>query len=213
MTQASDGVAGAGNGEGATLFEVSWEVCNQVGGIYQVLRSKAQPMVARWGDRYVCVGPYEGAKANLEFEAAHPKGWLGRVVEELGSQGLKVHCGRWLIPGRPWTLLIEHWQGSDRLARAKYLLWADHGISLPAQDWMIDGVVSFADAVQRVLESASGQAGAGRIVAHFHEWLGGLAIPAIRKRNLGIATVFTTHATLLGRYIASSREDFYERLA
>jgi glycogen(starch) synthase len=34
----------------------------------------------------------------------------------------------------------------------------------------------------------------------------------VRHMGLPVATVFTTHATLLGRYIASSEEGFYDRL-
>ncbi len=59
-------------GGGAVLFEFAWEVCNQVGGIYQVIRSKAPSMIERWGDRYCLVGPYDAGKAQLEFEPTRP---------------------------------------------------------------------------------------------------------------------------------------------
>ena len=80
--------------------------------------------------------------------------------------------------------------------------------------------MSFADAVRRLLEAIAEHRPYAQVrpstpqpmLAHFHEWLGGLTIPMLRKRNLPIATVFTTHATLLGRYIASSRDDFYDQL-
>jgi glycogen synthase len=205
---------------GPMLFEVSWEVCNQVGGIYQVIRSKAPLMVQRWGDRYCCIGPWDPSKAAVEFEEGKPTGGMARALQHLRDQGLIVHYGRWLVPGRPRVLLIEHGLPADRLGPVKYQLWADHGIETPTQDWLIDGVVSFADAVRRVLEALAEHRPYAQVrpthpqplLAHFHEWLGGLAIPMIRRRNLPIATVFTTHATLLGRYIASSREDFYDQL-
>ncbi|MBS0197378.1 MAG: glycogen synthase [Planctomycetes bacterium] len=205
---------------GPVLFEVAWEVCNQVGGIYQVLRSKAPLMVQRWAERYCLIGPYEPKSAAVEFEEMKPVGWIGRAVQTLRDQGLMVHYGRWLVPGRPRVLLIEHWQGHERLAEAKHRLWVDHAISTPGQDHLIDGVVSFADACQRLFAAlCEARAAGGRpaaanapIVGHFHEWMGGLAIPTIRHRNLPVAMVFTTHATLLGRYIASSRDDFYDQL-
>lgn len=204
---------------GPHLFEVSWETCNQVGGIYQVIRSKAPLMTQRWGEHYCLVGPYEKGKATLEFEPARAVGWLGRAIEELDKQGHKVHYGRWLVPGRPRVVLLEYGLSNDRLAQVKYQLWADHGIESPGNDWLIDQVVAFTEAVRRFFEAVCEQrgpsmagGGGGSLIAHFHEWLGGLAIPMIRRMRLPIATVFTTHATLLGRYIASSRQDFYDQL-
>ncbi len=209
---------------GPLLLEVSTEVCNQVGGIYQVIRSKAPLMTQRWGERYCLIGPWEGAKAQVEFEHAPAAGWLASALEELQAAGLRVHHGRWMVPGRPRTLLIEHWQGWEALNVAKFRLFADHGIDTPGDDGLINFVVSFADAVRRLVAvlhthrersiARGGLAGddAGPIVAHFHEWLGGLAIPMIRKDNTPIATVFTTHATQLGRCLASTVDDFYDRL-
>lgn len=199
------------------LFEVSTEVCNQVGGIYQVIRSKAPLMTQRWGDRYCLIGPWEGAKAQVEFEDEPAAGRLGEALRELREAGLVVHHGRWMVPGRPRVLLLEHWQGWDKLNEVKFRLWSEHGLSIPGDDGLVNFVVSFADAVRRVLEAIvrhQPQAGRadGGVIAHFHEWLGGLAIPMIRRQRLPIATVFTTHATLLGRYLASSIDDFYDRL-
>lgn len=203
---------------GPLLLEIAWEVCNQVGGIYQVVRSKVPLMVQRWADRYCLIGPYEPSKAALEFEEVRPGGSFARAIEKLRGEGLSVRYGRWLVPGRPRVMLIEHALPQDRLAALKYYLFADHAISTPAGDALVDSVVSFADAARRLIEalvetrSAGPTRRAGTIIAHFHEWMGGLAIPEIRRRKLPVATVFTTHATLLGRYIAGSRPDFYDQL-
>jgi glycogen(starch) synthase len=216
----ADGAAARPAAPGPMLFEVSTEVCNQVGGIYQVLRSKAPLMVQRWGDRYCLIGPWEPSKAVVEFEEAKPTGWVARALQQLKDQGLNVHYGRWLVPGRPRVMLLEHGLPPDKLGVIKYQFWADHGIETPGQDWLVDQVVSFADAVRRLLEALAEHRPYAQVrpsnpqpmLAHFHEWLGGLAIPLLRKRRLPVATVFTTHATLLGRYIASSRDDFYDQL-
>jgi glycogen(starch) synthase len=209
--------------QGPLLFEVAWEVCNQVGGIYQVLRSKAPLMVQRWADRYCLIGPYEAKSAAVEFEEVKPAAWIAKAIAQLREQGLIVRYGRWMVPGRPRVMLIEHWQGHERLNDAKYRYWNHHGIDMPQQDGLIDPVVTFADAVTRLLETlcehrtayakVNWASNAAPIVAHFHEWMGGLAIPEIRRRNLPVSIVFTTHATILGRYIASSRENFYDQLA
>jgi len=207
------------------MVEVAWETCNQVGGIYQVLKSKAPLMVQRWGERYCMIGPYNAQSAALEFEETTPTGWIGRAVQALKAEGLSVRHGRWMISGKPRTLLIEHWQGSDSLSQTKFRLWNDHKISFPSGDGLIDGVVSFSDAVRRVFEklvehATSGPTHAGvpagqrpPILGHFHEWMGGLAIPMIRHQQLPVGMIFQTHATLLGRYMASGDEWFYDRLA
>lgn len=201
---------------GPMLFEISTEVCNQVGGIYQVIRSKAPLMVQRWGERYCCVGPWEPAKANVEFEEIKPTGWIARALDRLREQGLIVHYGRWLVPGRPRVMLLEYWLSPERLAQVKYKLWEEHGLETPGQDGLVDMVVCFAEACRRLFEALCEQRGPSKsgapLLAHFHEWLGGLAIPLIRRQGLAVATVFTTHATILGRYIASSRDDFYDQL-
>lgn len=194
----------------AMLFEVAWEVCNQVGGIYQVLRSKAATFVEKWKDNYCVVGPYVGAKAALEFEPTTPTGWMAQVISSLKDEGLTVHHGRWLIPGNPRALLIEHALPEKRLNEVKYRLWKDHGIESPATDFYIDGAISFGDGVRRLMEKLA--ADNRRIIAHCHEWQGGLALPMLRTQKLPLALVFTTHATLLGRYLASAEEGFYERL-
>ena len=208
---------------GAYLFEVAWEVCNQVGGIYQVIRSKVPLMTDRWGDHYCLVGPWVEGKATLEFEEVKAQGWIGRAIDSLREQGLVVRHGRWLVPGRPRALLIEYWLQPDKLGEAKYRFWTDHGIETPSGDRLIDEVVMFGDACRRLFEALAEHRAAGTpgrpkptgqktIIAHFHEWMAGLAIPEIRKRKLPVATIFTTHATLLGRYMASSEHDFYDKL-
>jgi len=227
-----NGASGADHQEdaapGATmLFEVAWEVCNQVGGIYQVIRSKAPSMTERWGDRYCLVGPWVAHKAQLEFEETRPGSWIARALAALKEQGLTVHHGRWLVMGRPRVMLIEHGLSPERLGEVKYRLWQEHGIETPGDDALVNDVVSFAEASRRLLTMLSehrqqtpgtpsrhkGMAGPTPILAHFHEWMAGLAIPMLRRERAPVATIFTTHATLLGRYVASGDERFYDRLS
>jgi glycogen synthase len=200
---------------GGLLMEVAWEVCNPIGGIYQVIRSKAGSMVEKWGEHYLLVGPYNAQQAALEFEEAnHPDPRINRAIARLRTEGLNVRLGRWLIAGRPWTVLIDHWLGIEHLDRIKYRFFADNKISLPGGDGLIDGVVSFSDAVYR-LTSALAQLFTRDqpVIAHFHEWMGGACIPHLRHTQVPVGIIFTTHATLLGRYMASNDHDFYDRLA
>lgn len=194
------------------LFECAWEVCNQLGGIYQVLRSKCAAMVADWDDRYTVIGPWEPAQAAVEFSETEPDPAFRSVIESLAAEGIRVHHGRWLVDGRPRALLLEHWRGSEHLDRVKYRLWDHHRIPSPVGDPMLDGVVSFADAVRRLMECLAAALPDRPVLLHGHEWMGGLAIPMLRHDNTRCGLTFTTHATLLGRYIASGDERFYDHL-
>lgn len=201
---------------GSLLAEVGWEVCNPVGGIYQVLRSKAPTMVERWQNRYIMVGPYMGQRSDLELDTRRPTGWLAQVCEGLAEDGIKAHAGRWLVQGRPRALLLEHSFSAAKIDEIKFGIWKDHGIESPGDDPLVDSVVGFAEALRKlfvhlcpVWESRGTHR---RVLAHFHEWMSGLAIPMIRREQVGAAVVFTTHATITGRYIASSEGDFYGRL-
>lgn len=200
------------------LLEVAWEVCNPIGGIFQVIRSKAPAMVEKWGDRYCLVGPYNPQHAQLEFEEVAPFGPIGDAVNKLRAEGLNIRFGRWQTAGRPLTVLIEHWQGVERLDATKYRLFTDHAISTPPGDGLLDGVITFADAVLRLFRAIVETGRAGPVLGHFHEWMAGLAIPMIRHNRLPVGTIFTTHATLLGRYMASNDDEggsggLYDRLA
>ncbi len=194
------------------LLEVSWEVCNQLGGIYTVLRSKVPSMVARWGNRYTLVGPYNHASAQVEFEESPLVGPVGAAVKAMREMGFYAHYGRWLVTGRPHVVLLDLGDASRYLWEIKARLWRDHGIPAP-DDMLLNDVVAFGEAV-RLLLSLVTQKEQGRrtVIAHCHEWMAGAAIPMLRQEGWTGAVVFTTHATLLGRYLAMQDAGFYEHL-
>ncbi|MCU0662705.1 MAG: glycogen synthase [Myxococcota bacterium] len=209
------------------LVEVGWEVCWQLGGIYTVLRSKAPSVVKEFGDNYCLVGPYNHETAETEFEPRPLSGPFGRAAQLLCERGIPARYGRWLIAGRPQVVLIDFRACYDRLASYKYYLYKDHFIET-VNDGEVDGVVlfgylvaEFLDVLAGVVRDPSGShvPGAFReavglptlpILAHFHEWMAAVAIPEVLRRLLPVATVFTTHATLLGRYLASNDPQFYD---
>ena len=196
----------------ALLFEAAWEVCWQLGGIYTVLKTKSPAMVEGWGDRYCLIGPYNPATADVEFEEQTPDPIIRETLERLKRVGIGARFGRWLVPGRPRTILIDHRSRYSRLGEDKYLLWKDHGISTVDGDGEVNDVVAFGFATAEFFRELVAVANGRPILAHFHEWMGGVAVPRIAHMNLPIATVFTTHATLLGRYLASDNPYFYNHL-
>ncbi len=201
------------------LVEVAWEVCNQVGGIYTVIRSKVPATMPAWGGRYCLLGPYFPNMAQGEFEAddglavhtaADP---FGAAVRTMRAQGYDVQIGTWLVTGRPRVVLINPFQAYDRLAQLKTNLWQHHGIPTADHDDLQHQVVAFGHLakvfIQHVAAEAAGQY---QLLAHFHEWMTGVAIPDLRREQVPAKIVFTTHATLLGRYLAMNDPDFYDHL-
>jgi len=201
-----------GPGHYPLLFEVAWEVCAQVGGIYTVLRSKAPAMVRRWLDNYCLIGPYQEASARVELEPQLPPDTLKPALHDLTAGGIRWHFGRWLITGRPQVLLIDPASALPRLATMKYLLWKDNGVGSPDGDRDFDEVVAFGFAVADFLAALRRHLPQRPILAHFHEWQGGAALPRLRHRAVPVATVFTTHATLVGRNLSSCNAELYEHL-
>ncbi|KAJ3269448.1 glycogen synthase isoform 1 [Terramyces sp. JEL0728] len=213
------------------LFEIAWEVANKVGGIYTVIKSKAPVTCKEYGDRYCLIGPLSHKTASMEVEEIEPPTpAMAKAIQCVRDGG--VHClfGKWLIPGAPYVLLFDIGSAGFRKNEWKGDLWNVAGIPSPEGDIEMDDAIVFGylvtwflgefHAAQKYLESRTeteisqiGQEiGKPVVIAHFHEWLAGVGLVLIRKRNMEIATIFTTHATLLGRYLCAGDVDFYNNL-
>jgi len=194
------------------LMEIGFETVNQLGGIYTVLRSKAPAMMERWGGRYCLVGPYNAEAAAVEFEPHTPTGPFGQAVKKLREWGFEAHYGFWLVTGRPRVILLDLGSAWDRLGEAKHELWAHHGIPSPDDD-LVHQVIVFGYLVQKLTHALVEREGGRRqITMHFHEWMGGCAVPEVRRQNQPVGIVFTTHATVLGRYLAMNDPWFFDHL-
>lgn len=197
------------------LFEIAWEVCNQVGGIYTVIRSKVPSVIEKWGaENYFLIGPYFADQAAAHFDPATDYSTpVGKAVLKMQERGFDVHYGQWIVSGRPNVVLFNPYSVYDKLGEIKHSINQDYHISLPGHDELLDKVAAFGFQVKEFLRylCSSGFC-TGRVIAHFHEWMAGLPIPGLRKENLDIKIVFTTHATLLGRYLAMNDNRFYDHL-
>ncbi|RMF55436.1 hypothetical protein D6745_02180 [Candidatus Woesearchaeota archaeon] len=197
--------------EAEYLFEASWEVCNKVGGIYTVIKSKAKLMKENYPN-YFLVGPYFQDKAMLELKEEDPPEILKEIFNELGNEGIHCHYGTWQIKGDPKTILID-FQG--HLVHQDFIkgeLWRLHKVdSLKSDSWFTNPVV-WAWCVGKLIEKFGQKNGGKKIVGHFHEWLSGAAILYLKNAKSHVKTVFTTHATMLGRAIAGAGRDLYNEL-
>jgi glycogen synthase len=194
------------------LFEVAWEVCNQIGGIYTVLKTKAPSMLEMWGDNYFLVGPYHRESAEIEFEECAIDGFFANALEELRAVGLPFYFGRWLIPGRPYVILLDYRVRFPNLAEDKYYLWKDHHIETPANDWQINDTIALGFLAAEFFKIIGSHLNNRKAIVHAHEWMAGVVLSRLAYNKLPFARVFTTHATLLGRYIASDNPNFYYEL-
>lgn len=179
----------------ACIVEVAWEVCNQVGGIYTVIRSKAPAMVERSTGPYCMIGPYVNKNIQAELEPLNDsQDIFGQAAAALRKKGYDVHYAQWLITGKPRVVLLNPHAIQDKeLSVVKYLLWKNHSIGTPTNHELIDEVVAFGYLTKLFLDELVKLSGKKQvIVAHFHEWMAGLPILDIKKERMPLKTVFTT---------------------
>lgn len=192
------------------VFEVSWEVCNKVGGIYTVVRSKVPKMLEYYKDGYLLIGPLFAGRHQGEFQEILPPEEFRQIFENLKQQGIFLHYGRWMIEGEPKVILVDFSPFTNQKNEIKTELWKKYGIdSLTTQYYDFDEPVIWATAVGKLIGEFAKKFPEKKFVAHFHEWLSGAGLLYLKMNNIPVATVFTTHATVLGRAMASTRDDFY----
>jgi glycogen(starch) synthase len=197
----------------ALLVEVAWEVCNQVGGIYTVIRSKAPAMMENWGGRFCMIGPFMSKNIMAELDPLDVEDVFGQAAANLRKKGYDVHYAEWLITGKPRVVLLNPNAIEEKaLNVVKYLLWKNHQISTPTGNKLIDQVIAFAYLTKLYFDELVKLTKDHTLIAHFHEWMAGLPIVDIKREGMPIKTVFTTHATQLGRHLAINSPLFYAHL-
>jgi len=197
------------------LVEVAWEVCNQVGGIYTVIRSKVPTAKEKWGKDYTLLGPYLDENTATDVELVSPDNSLaGKAVKNMRAMGYNVHFGTWLVSGRPTSVLFDIHSVMHKLGDIKYYYYQNHHIQFDNHDPLIDQVMAFGYLVKVFISEITRLALEKdvTILAHFHEWMAGTAIPDLRREQVPARLIFTTHATILGRYLAMNDAGFYDHL-
>lgn len=195
------------------VFESSWEVCNKVGGIYTVLSTRAKTLQERLHDNLVFIGPNcWGDKKSPFFieDSSLLKDWK----ESLAGSELKVQVGRWDIPGQPVAILVDFVCFFEQKDRIYTHLWEDFQVDSLHAYGDYDEASMFSYAAARVVESYykfylnKNQ----KVVYHANEWMTGLGALYINKYLPEVATIFTTHATSIGRSICGNNKPLYDYL-
>uniref|UniRef100_A0A672PZG8 Glycogen [starch] synthase n=1 Tax=Sinocyclocheilus grahami TaxID=75366 RepID=A0A672PZG8_SINGR len=189
-------------------------VVNVVGGIYTVIQTKAKITVDEWGENYIMMGPYYEHNFKTQVEKCEPPNQaIKAAMDSLINNGCQVHFGRWLIEGSPYVILFDIGAAAWNLDRWKGDLWNACSIGLPYHDREANDSLIFGSLVAWFFKELTDQLqDKPNVIAHFHEWQAGTGLVLSRSRKIPLATVFTTHATLLGRYLCAGNADFYNNL-
>ncbi len=195
------------------IFESSWEVCNKVGGIYTVLSSRAKTLQDEMKDRIIFIGPdfwKESESPYFKEDMALFAEWQWVAKE----QGLKVRVGRWTVPGEPIAILVDFQPYFEQKNEIYGWLWENYQVDSLHAYGDYDEASMFSYAAALVVESFYNWLANSslKVIYHANEWMCGLGALYINAHLPQIGTVFTTHATSIGRSIAGNQKPLYDYL-
>ena len=200
------------------IFESSWEVCNKVGGIYTVLSTRAKTLQEVFQDKVIFIGPdfwKDSESPYFKEESSLFADWQSEAKE----QGLKVRVGRWTVPGEPIAILVDFNPFFEQKNDIYGWLWENYGVDSLHAYGDYDEASMFSYAAALIVESfykwkeKSGEWNKNtKVIYHANEWMCGLGALYINNKLPQIGTVFTTHATSIGRSIAGNMKPLYDYL-
>ena len=195
------------------VFESSWEVCNKVGGIYTVLSSRAKTLQEEMKDHIIFIGP-DFWKENESPYFKEEKSLFAEWQWAAKEQGLKVRVGRWTVPGEPIAVLVDFNPFFEQKNEIYGWLWENYQVDSLHAYGDYDEASMFSYAAALVVESIYKEFKLqdSRVIYHANEWMCGLGALYINNKLPQIGTVFTTHATSIGRSIAGNQKPLYDYL-
>ena len=200
------------------IFESSWEVCNKVGGIYTVLSTRAKTLQDAMKDHVIFIGP-DCWKENECPYFREEKSLFAEWQWEVREQGLAVKVGRWTVPGEPIAILVDFTPYFEKKNEIYGWLWEHYGVDSLHAYGDYDEASMFSYAAALVVESLykfNVERGTfdhnTKVIYHANEWMCGLGALYINNKLPQIGTVFTTHATSIGRSIAGNQKPLYDYL-
>ena len=195
------------------IFESSWEVCNKVGGIYTVLSTRAKTLQEKFEDKIIFIGPDFWKEKESPYFREEPS-LFAEWQWEAKEQGLKVRVGRWTVPGEPIAVLVDFTPYFEKKNEIYTWLWENYRVDSLHAYGDYDEASMFSYAAGLVVESFyhHSLSSKQKVVYHANEWMCGLGALYIKNKLPQIATVFTTHATSIGRSIAGNQKPLYDYL-
>ena len=195
------------------IFESSWEVCNKVGGIYTVLSTRAKTLQDSMKDHIIFIGPdFWKEKESPYFK--EDKSLFALWQWEAKEDGLAVRVGRWTIPGEPIAILVDFNPFFEKKDEIYTALWENYGVDSLHAYGDYDEASMFSYAAALVVESFYNHnlEPQQKVIYHANEWMCGLGALYINSKLPQIGTIFTTHATSIGRSIAGNQKPLYDYL-
>lgn len=196
------------------IFESSWEVCNKVGGIYTVLSTRAKTLQDAMKDQIIFIGPdFWQEKESPYFR--EDKALFAEWQWEAKENGLTVRVGRWTIPGEPIAILVDFRPFFEKKNEIYAWLWEHYHVDSLHAYGDYDEASMFSYAAALVVESYYNHyllKTKKRVIYHANEWMCGLGALYINNVLPQIGTIFTTHATSIGRSIAGNQKPLYDYL-
>lgn len=196
------------------IFESSWEVCNKVGGIYTVLSTRAKSLQELIKDRIIFIGPDFWSEEESPYFQEDSQLFPEWKKHALDNDGLQVRVGRWTIPGEPVAILVDFKPFFEKKNEIYGWLWENYQVDSLHAYGDYDEASMFSYAAALVVESFykfylnEDQ----RVIYHGNEWMTGLGLLYINNKLPQVATLFTTHATSIGRSIAGNMKPLYDYL-
>lgn len=194
------------------IFESSWEVCNKVGGIYTVLSTRAKTLQDALHDKIIFIGPDLAEANNLYFN--EDKTLFADWRKKAESDGLSVRVGRWNVPGTPIAVLVDFSRYYKDKNEIYTWLWEHYQVDSLHAYGDYDEASMFSYGAAKVVESFYGfyLDDTKHVVYHGNEWMTGLGLLYVNNKLPQVATLFTTHATSIGRSIAGNNKPLYDYL-
>ena len=195
------------------IFESSWEVCNKVGGIYTVLSTRAKTLQEMLQDRIVFIGPDFWKEAESPY-FQEDKSLFAEWQWEAKEQGVNIRVGRWTVPGNPIAVLVDFHPYFERKNEIYGWLWENFQVDSLHAYGDYDEASMFSYAAALVVESFYHHYldESKKVIYHANEWMCGLGALYLNKKLPQVATIFTTHATSIGRSIAGNQKPLYDYL-
>lgn len=197
------------------IFETSWEVCNKIGGIYTVLSSKALTLQNLYKDKTIFIGPDVWDEENpCPYFSEVPSLLMPWKKKANLPYGISVRTGRWNVPGKPIVVLVK-FQGVYEIKDYFYgEMWQRYGVDSLHGYGDYDEGCCFALAAGIVIESICNfkRFRHKNVIAHFDEWTTGMGLLYTAWKLPTVATIFTTHATSIGRSICGNGKPLYDYL-
>lgn len=197
------------------FFEISWEVCNKVGGIHTVISTKAEELYNIYNDNLIFIGPdnYKDSTNNPEF--IEEPNMLVKWKANAWQEGLRIRIGRWnLAKCQPIVVLVDFTSLISQKDQIFTEFWDEYELDSISGQWDYIEPALFGYAAGKIIENYYYyQASANKyILAQFHEWMTGAGVLHLKKHLPQVATAFTTHATIMGRSIAGNGLPLYENM-